>query len=160
MLPPIPSFPTRRQQLATGTPIPSPRPSSRPPASTSRSSGPRVRAAACSPAGCGRNKRLPCSRPPAASTSSSPFSCYTGCRLGEQLQLRCSDVRLAEAFEYIADSKNGDPRAVFLNPYAMASLAAHPRGVDRRDERVFRFHQGGGLNYLLLATKMIASRKA
>jgi integrase len=50
----------------------------------------------------------------------------------------------------------GKPRAVFLPPVLMAQLANHPRGLDRGTQRVFRFHQGGSLRYLLLSGCMIA----
>jgi integrase len=82
--------------------------------------------------------------------------CYTGPRLGEALSIRCDDVRLAESFAYIGHTKNGDPRAVYLAPYLVATLANHPRGVNRPGERLFRFHQGGALSYLLEAACRIA----
>jgi integrase len=83
--------------------------------------------------------------------------CYTGLRLSELLAMRCDDVRLAESFAYVPDSKNGDPQPVFLPPYAVAALANHPRGLNRPGERVFRFHRGGGLDYLLMASCALAS---
>lgn len=85
------------------------------------------------------------------------FLCYTGCRLGEALRLTCNEVRLSESFAYVRTSKNGDPRPVFLPPHLVATLANHPRGLDRTESRVFRFHQGGGLRNLLNAATAVAS---
>jgi integrase len=85
------------------------------------------------------------------------FLCYTGCRLGETLQLTCNEVRLQEAFAYVRTSKNGEPRAVFLPPHLVTALANHPRGMDRGETRVFRFHQGGGLRNLLSASAAMAT---
>jgi integrase len=76
---------------------------------------------------------------------------YTPVRLSEELSLRCDDLRIEESFAFLRDSKNGDPRPLFLPPYAIASLKRHPRGLDRRGERLFRFHKGGHL-YSLLKT--------
>ena len=84
------------------------------------------------------------------------FLCYTGCRLGEALRLTCNELRLSEAFAYVRTSKNGDPRAVFLPPELVSALAQHPRELDRKEERLFRFHKGGGLRYLLNAAKLTA----
>lgn len=83
--------------------------------------------------------------------------CYTGLRLSEMLAMMCDDVRLNECFAFVPDSKNGEPQPVFLPPYAVASLAGHPRGLERPQERVFRFHKGGGLDYLLMASCAVAS---
>src|SRR5262249_11911742 len=74
--------------------------------------------------------------------------CYTGMRLGEALKLTWDDVRLEEGFAYVADTKNGGPRAVFLPQVAvdqMRSLSRHATG------RVFRFVKSGHL-YSLLKT--------
>ena len=85
------------------------------------------------------------------------FLCYTGCRLGEALGLTCNEVRLSESFAYVRTSKNGEPRAVFLPPHLAATLANHPRGLERSNIRVFRFHQGGALRNLLIAATAMAS---
>jgi integrase len=82
--------------------------------------------------------------------------CYTGPRLSEGLSILCEDVRLGENFAFIGHTKNGDPRPVFLPPHLVASLANHPRGLERPGERVFRFHKGGALSYLLEAACRIA----
>ena len=71
--------------------------------------------------------------------------CYTGMRLGEALGLTWNDVRLAEGFAYVPDSKNGEPRAVFLPPVAVAALGN--RGSTGRT--VFRFAKSGHLYSLL-----------
>lgn len=85
------------------------------------------------------------------------FLCYTGCRLGEALNLTCNEVRASELFAYVRTSKNDEPRAVFLPPHLVTELAQHPRGLDRGDGRLFRFHQGGGLRNLLNASTAMAS---
>jgi integrase len=84
------------------------------------------------------------------------YLCYTGCRISEALRLNCNELRLSEAFSFHRQTKNGDPRAVFLPPVLVAQLANHPRGLERGTQRVFRFHQGGSLRYLLLSGCMIA----
>ena len=85
------------------------------------------------------------------------FLCYTGCRISEALRLTCNELRLAESFAYVRTSKNGDPRAVFLPPHLLVTLASHPRGLERGDGRVFRFHQGGGLRNKLNAVTAMAN---
>lgn len=87
------------------------------------------------------------------------FLCYTGCRISEALTMACDDVRLEEAFAYVRTSKNGDPRPVFLPVELVTAMESHPRGPKRGSERVFRFHQGGALRYLLSAAKLIACGK-
>lgn len=76
---------------------------------------------------------------------------YTGERLSEPLKLNCNDVRIKERFAYLRDSKNGDPRPVFLPPHLVKRLKAHPRGLDRGAARLFKFHKGGHLYSLLAA---------
>jgi integrase len=82
--------------------------------------------------------------------------CYTGCRLSDALNIKCNDVRLSEAFAFIGKTKNGKPRPIFLPPVLVARLASHPRGLDRGDERLFKFRKGGALYYLLEAACQIA----
>lgn len=77
------------------------------------------------------------------------FLCYTGCRLSEALKLRCEDLRIGEAEAFIPTTKNGEPRRVFLPPVVVAELANHPRGLDRPQERVFRYAKSGRLYALL-----------
>jgi integrase len=69
---------------------------------------------------------------------------YTGMRLSEGLGLLCEKIELHREFAYIPDTKTGEPRAVYLPPVAVAALANHPRGLDRKGP-VFRFHNGGWL---------------
>lgn len=64
---------------------------------------------------------------------------YTGLRLSEALGLTCDHVHLEESRAFHGQTKNGDPRAIHLPPEAVAALANHPRGLDRGEERVFRY---------------------
>jgi integrase len=73
---------------------------------------------------------------------------YCGLRLSEGLALQCQQVDLSREYAYVPDTKTGEPRAVYLPPIVVASLAAHPRGLDRQG-RIFRFHNGGHLRDLL-----------
>lgn len=75
--------------------------------------------------------------------------CYTGMRLGEGCSLPADTVSLREGFAYLPDSKNEEPRAIFLPPVLVAALANHPRGLDRPGETVFRFRKNGRLYTLL-----------
>lgn len=75
------------------------------------------------------------------------FLCYTGLRLSEALRLTWNDVRLSEGFAYVADTKSGQPRAVFLPPVAVAALA----NLEGREGRVFGFAKSGHLYHLLRA---------
>ena len=75
--------------------------------------------------------------------------CYTGLRLSEALNLTWENVRLAEGFAYVPDTKMDEPRAVFLPPVAVAAmgnLISDLRG------NVFRFHKSGHLYHLLKAS--------
>lgn len=72
--------------------------------------------------------------------------CYTGMRLGEGLGLLCRDIDLKQATATLHKTKNGDPRAVHLPPRVIAALASHPLKLDRGEERVFGFVDGGSLN--------------
>jgi integrase len=72
--------------------------------------------------------------------------CYTGLRLGEALGLTWENTRLQDGYAYVPDTKNNEPRAVFLPPVAVAALA----NVDRRNKgRVFRWAKSGHLYSLL-----------
>jgi integrase len=82
--------------------------------------------------------------------------CYTGMRLSEGLGLAIDNTRLSESFAYVAQTKNDDPRAVFLPPIVVESLANHPKGMDRTGRRVFRFVKGGRLYSLLGKAKAAA----
>jgi integrase len=73
--------------------------------------------------------------------------CYTGMRLSEALGLSWDNVRLQDGFIYVPDTKNNDPRAVFLPPVAVDALG----NLRNRSGRPFRFAKGGRL-YSLLRT--------
>jgi Integrase len=70
--------------------------------------------------------------------------CYTGLRLEEGLSLDIGMVRLNESFAYVPDTKNGEPRPVFLPPVLVEALKEHPCGLDR-EGYVFRYHKSGAL---------------
>jgi integrase len=71
--------------------------------------------------------------------------CYTGLRLSEALNLTWDNVRLADGYAYVPDTKNDEPRAVFLPPVVVAALGnCQPSG-----ERVYRFRKSGHLYSLL-----------
>lgn len=74
---------------------------------------------------------------------------YTGLRLSEALRLTCDKVNLSESYAFVPATKNGDPRAVYLPPAAVAGLAGLARGLDRGEARVFRFSKSGRLYALL-----------
>lgn len=78
---------------------------------------------------------------------------YTGLRLSEALRLKTDWLHLDEAFAYIPKTKNDAPRALHLPPVLVAELRAHPRGLDRPGETVFRFNKGGYLYNLKKATQ-------
>jgi integrase len=82
---------------------------------------------------------------------------FGGLRISEQLAMMCDDVRLREAFAFVPDSKNGEPQPVHLTPTMIQALKAHPRGLKRPGERLFRFHKGGGLDFKLIQACAIAS---
>lgn len=70
---------------------------------------------------------------------------YTGMRLSEALKLEWQNVRLQDGFAYVPDTKNSEPRAVFLPPVAVAALGNIPASM----ARPFRFAKGGHLYSLL-----------
>lgn len=88
------------------------------------------------------------------------FLLYTGCRLNEGLGLICDRLTLSEAFAYLPQTKNDDPRGVHLPPVLVAALADHPRGVDRGREKVFRFRKCGRLYTMLGKVKEIVGPSA
>lgn len=81
------------------------------------------------------------------------FLCYTGCRLNEALKLTCDQVLISEAFAYFPKTKNDDPRGVHLPPVLVAALGNHPRGLDRGQQKVFRFRKCGRLYNLMRKVK-------
>jgi integrase len=71
--------------------------------------------------------------------------CYTGLRLSEALGLTWNNVRLQDGYAYIPDTKNDDPRPVYLPPVAVAALGnLQPDGL-----RIFKYAKGGHLYSLL-----------
>jgi integrase len=73
--------------------------------------------------------------------------CYTGMRLSEVLNLTWDRLKLTDEFAYVSDTKNNEPRAVFLPPVTVAVLTNHCQGVSTG--RVFRFAKSGHLYSLL-----------
>lgn len=71
--------------------------------------------------------------------------CYTGMRLSEALGLTWNNVRLEDGYAYVPQTKNDEPRAVFLPPVAVAALA----NTTRERNRVFKFSKSGHLYSLL-----------
>lgn len=69
---------------------------------------------------------------------------YTGCRLNELLGAQIEAMNLTEAWAFVAETKNDDPRLVHLPPVVVAEIANHPRGVDRKG-KLFRFSKCGRL---------------
>lgn len=67
-------------------------------------------------------------------------------RLSEALRLTWNDTRLQDGYAYVPDTKNGEPRAVFLPPVAVAALGNLPAD---RGGRPFRFAKSGHLYSLL-----------
>jgi integrase len=54
------------------------------------------------------------------------FLLYTGCRLGEAVNLRPGDLHLAEGFAYVRETKNGDPRPVHIPAHVTHLLTTLP----------------------------------
>ena len=77
---------------------------------------------------------------------------YTGVRLGEALALTWDNVSLEERTARIRRSKNEDPRELLLRDDLCDALRSHKKSHGR----VFRFHQGGWLQYLLVRAKLAA----
>lgn len=73
------------------------------------------------------------------------FLAYTGCRLSDGLNLTCDRLQLNHAFAYLDETKNDEPRGVYLPPYLVSALANHPNGLDRGNRRVFKFRKNGYL---------------
>jgi integrase len=78
------------------------------------------------------------------------FLLFTGLRLSEgTLRFTCDKLRLSESYAFIPTTKNGEPRPVYLPPQLVATLANHPRGLERGHQRVFR-HRPSGRLYAML----------
>lgn len=70
---------------------------------------------------------------------------YTGMRLSEALNAQIDHLDISQAFLYVAKTKNDNPRGVHLPPVIVSELANHPRGLDRKGQRIFRFLKCGRL---------------
>lgn len=72
--------------------------------------------------------------------------CYTGMRLGEALAIKLAQVDLERQAIYLPETKNSHARTVHLPPFAVTTLANHPRKLTRpADQRLFIFHASGHL---------------
>ena len=66
---------------------------------------------------------------------------YTGMRLGEALSVTRDMLDLDAAEIVLGRTKNGEPRTVYLPPYAVTTLRAHVGRIGER-HRLFRFTKG------------------
>jgi integrase len=83
--------------------------------------------------------------------------CYTGMRIEEALSgMQCQTTNLKEGTTFLANTKNGEPRLVYLPGMVIEELKALPNPIKGRVGRVFRFHQGGRLRDLLKEALAIA----
>lgn len=80
------------------------------------------------------------------------FLLYSGCRIGEALNLKWERVSLEDRAAYIEKSKNDDPRTVKLTQEVCDLLEPHRRPSGK----VFRFKQGGHRNFIFLNAKVTA----
>jgi integrase len=85
--------------------------------------------------------------------------CYAGLRLSEGLSLEVNRLELLRNFCYCGKTKNGEPRGVYLPDHLVEALKAHPRGLDRRGQRVFRFNKNGHLYKLINKVKKAAGQE-
>src|SRR5262249_41074819 len=68
--------------------------------------------------------------------------CYTPTRLSEVLATTRRDLRLAENFLFVPDSKNGEPRPVHLPPHVVGELKVQLREATAANrQRLFRLHK-------------------
>lgn len=89
------------------------------------------------------------------------FLCYTGCRLSEALELREEDVRLGESFAYVAETKAGTPRPVFLPSQLAARLGELTAGrAHDNHRRIFRLTKTARLYKLFREVKEAAGLPA
>lgn len=113
---------------------------------------------------------------------------YTGMRLSDPIRAKLRDLNLGEALLYVPDTKNGEPRPVYLPPVLVQAFKAQPprtgrprkadgvalangaAGRSRRDagapflkrdpdEKLFRFHASGRLRKMLALTLRTAGLK-
>jgi integrase len=81
------------------------------------------------------------------------FLLYTGPRIGGALNLEREDVRLEDGAAWARPQKGQSPMEIKLNEQVRARLAKHLAVIaDRR--RVFRWHYGGHLKFLLIRAKL------
>jgi integrase len=73
------------------------------------------------------------------------FLLYTGCRLSDALNLEAHDLKLDKNSAFIRETKNGDPRKVYLPQIVVEAL----RKVEFGNESVFNFSKGGAIYKLL-----------
>lgn len=59
------------------------------------------------------------------------FCLYTGARLSEALALQCRNINLGFRTALFEQTKNGEPRTVYLPMVVVTALANHPAGMDR-----------------------------
>jgi integrase len=79
------------------------------------------------------------------------FLLYTGCRMGEALDLTPDRLQPLERLAYVRRSKNGKPRTLLLREDLCLELERHQCPVEGR---VFRFKNGGNLHYKLIRAKL------
>jgi integrase len=80
------------------------------------------------------------------------FLLYTGCRIGEALELTWDRLDLSQGTAYIIESKNGDARTVLLRQDLRDALQARREA----NGRVFRWHTGGWLREMMLHVRLAA----
>jgi integrase len=68
---------------------------------------------------------------------------YCGLRLSEALEREIDKLRIDESYLYIPDTKNEEPRDIFLPKPAIDALRQHPRGLNRPGQRIFKIPQRG-----------------
>lgn len=73
------------------------------------------------------------------------FLTYCGVRLSEALNLTPKNLDLSRSYAFIADSKNGEPQAVYLPPVVVAALA----GLNLEGKTVFSLVKSGRLYSML-----------
>lgn len=73
------------------------------------------------------------------------FLTYCGVRLSEALNLTPANLDLSRAYAFVADSKNGEPQAVYLPPVVVAALA----GIDLGGGSVFCLRKSSKLYKML-----------
>jgi integrase len=80
---------------------------------------------------------------------------YTGMRLGEALSVTRDMLDLDAGEIALGRTKNGEPRTVYLPPYAVTTLRAHVARIGER-ARLFRFTKGQRLYQKLARATAVA----